>query len=67
MSQSRPNATPTTRWRAPPKFEAYLGIPDTLECLAVLAADADSHREAAGSSARQHAIRQRMGTVRFKV
>jgi DNA-binding CsgD family transcriptional regulator len=46
---------------------AYLGIPDTLECLAALAEDAGSHREAARLFGAAHGIRQRMGAVRFKV
>ena len=48
-------------------FEAYLGISDILECLAALAGDAGSHREAARLFGAAHAIRQRMGAVRFKV
>ena len=45
----------------------YLGVPDTLECLAALARDAGSHREAARLFGASTAIRQRMGMVRFKV
>ena len=45
----------------------YLGISDTLECLATLAGDAGSHREAARLFGAAHAARQRMGAVRFKV
>ena len=67
MSQSRPNATPTTRSRAPPSIQAHLFIPDILECLATLAGEAGSHREAARLFGAAHAIRQRMGAVRFKV
>ena len=67
MSRSRPNATPTTRWRCAAEIEAYLGVPDTLECLAALAGDAGSHREAARLFGAAHAIRQRIGAVRFKV
>jgi predicted ATPase/class 3 adenylate cyclase len=48
-------------------MQAYVGIPDTLECLADLAKDAGSHREAARLFGAAHAIRQRMGAVRFKV
>ncbi len=44
-----------------------LGISDTLECLATVAADAGSHREAARLFGAAAAIRQRMGVVRFKV
>ena len=45
----------------------YLGIPDILECLATLAGDAGSHREAARLVGAAAAIRQRMGLVRFKI
>jgi predicted ATPase/class 3 adenylate cyclase/DNA-binding CsgD family transcriptional regulator len=45
----------------------YLGVPDTLECLAALAGDAGSHREAARLFGAAEAIRQRMGLLRFKV
>jgi DNA-binding CsgD family transcriptional regulator len=47
--------------------QAYLGVPDILECLAVLAGDADSHREATRLFGAAAAMRQRMGMVRFKV
>ena len=47
--------------------QAYLGVPDILECLAGLAGDAGSHREAARLFGAAQAIRQRMGAVRFKV
>ena len=67
VSPSRPNATPTTRSRAPPNIQAYLLIPDILECLAALAGEAGSHREAARLFGAAHAIRQRMGAVRFKI
>ncbi len=46
---------------------AHLFIPDILECLGTLAGDASSHREAARLFGAAHAIRQRMGAVRFKV
>ncbi len=46
---------------------AYLPIPDILECLAGVAGEAGSHREAARLFAAAHAIRERMGAVRFKV
>ena len=49
------------------EVEAYLVIPDILECLGTLAADADSHREAARLFGAAEAIRQHRGTVRFKV
>jgi predicted ATPase/class 3 adenylate cyclase/DNA-binding CsgD family transcriptional regulator len=45
----------------------YLGIPDILECLATLAGDAGSHREAARLFGAAAASRQRTGMVRFKV
>ena len=45
----------------------YLGIPDTLECIATLAGGAGSHREAARLFGAAAAIRQRLGLVRFKV
>jgi predicted ATPase/class 3 adenylate cyclase/DNA-binding CsgD family transcriptional regulator len=48
-------------------IEAYLGISDTLECLAALAGDAGSHREAARLFGAAEAIRQRIGEVRFKI
>jgi DNA-binding CsgD family transcriptional regulator len=48
-------------------LEAYLFIPDILECLAAVAGDAASHREAARLFGAAHAIRQRMGAVRFKI
>ena len=47
--------------------QAYLGISDTLECLAALAADAGSYAEATRLCGAAHAIRQRIGEVRFKV
>jgi len=46
---------------------AYGGAPDTLECLAVLAVDAGSHREAARFFGAADAIRQRTGEVRFQI
>ena len=49
------------------EVEAYLFIPDTLECLGTLTGEAGSHREAARLFGAAHAIRQRMGAVRFKV
>ncbi len=47
--------------------QAFLGISDTLECLAAQAGDAGSPREAARLFGAAHRIRQRMGAVRFKV
>jgi predicted ATPase/class 3 adenylate cyclase/DNA-binding CsgD family transcriptional regulator len=49
------------------EVEAYLFIPDILECLGTLAGDAGSHREATRLFVAAHGIRQRMGAVRFKV
>ena len=67
VSQSRLNATPTTRWRPSPNVSRIGATSDTLECLATLAGDAGSHREAARLFGAAAAIRQRMGVVRFKV
>jgi predicted ATPase/class 3 adenylate cyclase/DNA-binding CsgD family transcriptional regulator len=50
-----------------PGIKAYLFIPDALECLAVLASETDSHREAARLLGAATAIRLRMGAVRFKI
>jgi predicted ATPase/DNA-binding CsgD family transcriptional regulator len=47
--------------------QAYLGVPDILECLAALTGKSGSHREAARLFGAAHGIRQRMGAVRFKV
>ena len=47
--------------------EAHLVIPDILECLAVLADKASSHREAARLFGAAHAARERMGAARFKI
>ena len=49
------------------RVEAYLGVPDILECLAGLADFAASHREAARLLGSADAIRQRSGEVRFKL
>ena len=46
---------------------AYLGILDTLECLADLAGHADSHQEAARLFGAAQAIRERTCAVRFKI
>ena len=46
---------------------AYTGAPDPLECLAALADDAGSHREAARLFGAADAIRQRIGQVRFQI
>jgi DNA-binding CsgD family transcriptional regulator len=50
-----------------PEGFPYLGFSETLECLATLAGNAGSHREAARLFGAAHTIRQRMGVVRFKV
>jgi predicted ATPase/class 3 adenylate cyclase/DNA-binding CsgD family transcriptional regulator len=47
--------------------QAYLFIPDTLDCLGVLAGDAGSHREATRLFAAASSIRQGMAAVRFKI
>jgi DNA-binding CsgD family transcriptional regulator len=47
--------------------QACFGNSDILECLATLAGDRGSHREAARLFGAAHAIRQRIGEVRFKV
>jgi predicted ATPase/class 3 adenylate cyclase/DNA-binding CsgD family transcriptional regulator len=49
------------------EVEAYLLIPDILECLAALAGKDDSHREATRLFAAAESIRQRIGAVRFKI
>jgi predicted ATPase/class 3 adenylate cyclase/DNA-binding CsgD family transcriptional regulator len=46
---------------------AYLFIPDTLECLAVLVGKAGRHREAARLLGAAFSMRQRMDSVRLKV
>ena len=48
------------------EVEAYRPIPDILECLAGLAGQAGSHREAARFFGAAHGIRQRMGAVRVR-
>jgi len=48
-------------------FNAYLFVSDTFECLAAVAGDIGSHREAARLFGAAHAIRRRTGAVRFKV
>jgi predicted ATPase/class 3 adenylate cyclase/DNA-binding CsgD family transcriptional regulator len=47
--------------------QAYLSVSDTLECLATLAGESGSHREAARLFGAAESMRQRMATVRFKV
>jgi predicted ATPase/DNA-binding CsgD family transcriptional regulator len=46
---------------------AYLHLPDILECLAALAGDSGSQREAARLLGAAHNIRQRTGAARFKI
>jgi DNA-binding CsgD family transcriptional regulator len=46
---------------------AHIYVPDSLECLATLAGEAGSHREAARLFGAAHRIRQRMGAARYKV
>ena len=48
-------------------MQAYLGIPDILECLGTLAGETGSHREAARLFGAAAAIRLRIGAVRFKI
>jgi predicted ATPase len=49
------------------EVEAYLFIPDILECLGTLADHAGSHREATRFFGAAQAIRERRGAVRFKL
>jgi DNA-binding CsgD family transcriptional regulator len=49
------------------RVRSHLVVPDILECLADLATDAGTHREAARLFGAAGAARQRMGAVRFKV
>jgi DNA-binding CsgD family transcriptional regulator len=49
------------------QIKAHLGIPDILECLAVVAGEDGSHRESARLFAAAQAIRQRIGAVRYKI
>jgi predicted ATPase/DNA-binding CsgD family transcriptional regulator len=49
------------------EVEAKQLVPDILECLGTAAGQEDSHREAVRLFATAQSIRQRMGTVRFKV
>jgi predicted ATPase/class 3 adenylate cyclase/DNA-binding CsgD family transcriptional regulator len=50
-----------------PSAGGYGVAPDTLECLAALAIDSGSHREAARLFGAAEAIRQRTGQVRFQI
>lgn len=45
----------------------FLGVPDILECVADLACDAGSYREAARLFGAAEAMRRRIGQVRFKI
>jgi DNA-binding CsgD family transcriptional regulator len=49
------------------EVDAYLAIPEILECLSTLAGQAGSHREAARLFGAAHAARERMGAARFKI
>jgi DNA-binding CsgD family transcriptional regulator len=49
------------------RVQAYLGVPDILECLADLAGRANSPPEAARLFGAADAIRQRSGETRFKI
>jgi predicted ATPase/DNA-binding CsgD family transcriptional regulator len=49
------------------EVEAYLYIPYILECLGTLAGQAGSHREAARLFGATRSMRERIGSVRFKV
>ena len=49
------------------RLRGHLVVPDILECLAHLATNARSHREAARLFGAADAARQRMGAIRFKV
>ena len=48
-------------------IETQVCVPDILEILGDLAGEAGSHREAVGLFGAAHAIRERIGMVRFKV
>ena len=49
------------------EYKAYLAVPDILECLGRLAADGDSHRDAARLLGAANEIRRNIGAVRFKI
>jgi predicted ATPase/class 3 adenylate cyclase/DNA-binding CsgD family transcriptional regulator len=49
------------------EVEAYVFIPDILECLATLTGGAGGHREAARLLGAAESIRLRLGSVRFKI
>jgi DNA-binding CsgD family transcriptional regulator len=48
-------------------LDAHATTPEALECLAAMASHAESHREAARLFGAAHAMRERMGIVRYKV
>jgi DNA-binding CsgD family transcriptional regulator len=49
------------------ELKAYLLIPDILECIAVLAGQAGGHREAVHLFGAAQGIRERIGSVRYKI
>ena len=49
------------------EINTHLGIPDILECLAVVAGEDGSHHEAARLFAAADTIRDHMGSMRFKI
>lgn len=49
------------------ELDAMLGVPDTLECLATLAYQADSHSEAVRLFGAADAMRKRTGELRFRM
>jgi predicted ATPase/class 3 adenylate cyclase/DNA-binding CsgD family transcriptional regulator len=49
------------------EIKAHGCVPDALDCLAVVASGAGNHRDAARLFGAAHAMRGRMGAVRFKV
>ena len=67
MTQIRRNATPTKALACAAEYKAHLAVPDILECLGRLAADGDSHRDAARLLGAAKEIRRNIGAVRFKI
>ncbi len=67
VSQTRLSVTPTTRSRVPPKSRRTCSSPTSWNASARWPARPAVTAKPPGSSARQTAIRQRMGAVRFKV
>lgn len=49
------------------EVQAVLGIPDVIDCLATLSADAGSHRDATRLFGAASAMRERTGEVRFRI